>query len=78
MKTAIFVPDTLFAQAELYAEWAQCSRSQLYSRALAEFLTRHDPDEVTACWDRAIAELGQPDAELSQRAAREVFGEDPG
>jgi metal-responsive CopG/Arc/MetJ family transcriptional regulator len=34
MKTAISIPDTLFEQAEAYAEQHNLSRSELYAHAL--------------------------------------------
>jgi metal-responsive CopG/Arc/MetJ family transcriptional regulator len=74
MKTAISVPDDVFDQAEVAAKRLKVSRSELYSRALAEFLARHTPDEVTAALDAAIAEHGQPADELVARASRKVLG----
>ena len=47
MKTAISIPDDLFQAAELHAERVRKSRSQLYAEALAEYLARHAPEEVT-------------------------------
>lgn len=47
MKTAISVPDPIFREAEELARRLAKTRSQLYSEAMAEFLTRHDPDTVT-------------------------------
>lgn len=72
MKTAISVPDEVFAKGEKYAKRAKVSRSELYSKALVEFLSRHAPDEVTAKWDEVIGELGQPDGQFSVKAARQA------
>lgn len=47
VKTAISVPDELFRQAEAVARQRKMSRSQLYSTALAEYLSREDDDEIT-------------------------------
>jgi metal-responsive CopG/Arc/MetJ family transcriptional regulator len=47
MKTAISVPDELFEKAELEARRLKMSRSELYSTALAKFLTRMSDDEIT-------------------------------
>jgi hypothetical protein len=47
MKTAISVPDRIFAKAELLAKRLKTSRSELYRRALEESIARHGPDEVT-------------------------------
>src|SRR6187551_3736952 len=52
MKTAISLPDDVFERAENTAKRLKLSRSELYARALSEFLSRHTADEVT----RAINE----------------------
>lgn len=52
MKTAISVPDGIFRAAEKHARRAKKSRSQLYADALAEYLARHAPDEVTEAMNR--------------------------
>lgn len=73
MKTAISVPDEVFESAEHLAKHLKMSRSELYSRAVAEFVSRHSPDEVTESFDRVCAELDEgPDPAL-QRAARRVL-----
>jgi predicted transcriptional regulator len=51
MKTAISIPDDVFEDAERLARRLGHSRSQLYSRALREFVARHEPDHVTAVLD---------------------------
>ena len=48
MKTAVSLPDKLFEEAESVARTLRLSRSQLYARALAEFLQQRSPLEVTA------------------------------
>lgn len=48
MKTAISLPDPLFADAEDLARQLGVSRSQLYALALAEFVSRRKDDDVTA------------------------------
>ena len=48
------------------------SRSELYSRALGEFLARHAPQEVTDSWNAVIDEVGQPAGDRTS-AARAVF-----
>ena len=59
MKTAISVPDRIFRAAERHAKRAKKSRSQLYAEAVAEYLTRHAPEEVTEAMNR-VAELSEP------------------
>ncbi|MFM7319419.1 MAG: hypothetical protein ACKO5E_20935 [bacterium] len=59
MKTAISIPDELFQNAERLAMRLQTSRSQLYARALSEFIARHDNDRVTELMDEAVRDVGQ-------------------
>ena len=47
MKTAVSVPDDVFQEAEEAAQALGWNRSQLYSRAVREFLDRRGPDPVT-------------------------------
>ena len=58
MKIAVSIPDDIFEDAERLAERLQTSRSQLYSRAVAEFVARHDDDRVTALMNQAVSEAG--------------------
>ena len=60
MKTAISIPDPVFQEAEQYARRAKQSRSDLYSRAIAEYLARHAPDAVTEAVNQVCAEAGEP------------------
>lgn len=59
MKTAISVPDPVFEEAERLARKLGKRRSQLYTEAMVEYLSRHDPDTVTErlneVWD-SVAE----------------------
>jgi predicted transcriptional regulator len=48
MKIAISVPDTVFEAGEHLARQLGISRSQLYSDALATYLSVRGADEVTA------------------------------
>jgi predicted transcriptional regulator len=51
MKTAISVPDPVFRKAERLARRLKKSRSQLYSEALLDYVSRHDPTSITAALD---------------------------
>jgi len=46
MKTAISIPDDVFAAADKLARERGQSRSQLYSRAVREYLARHSEDSI--------------------------------
>jgi len=74
MKTAVSVPDDLFAQVDRLARRSRRSRSEIYSAALREYVARHAPDEVTAGLDAVLAELGQPEGgEFAAAAARRTL-----
>lgn len=73
MKTAISIPDDLFAKADQFAQRTGVPRSQVFSEALRDYLAKHAPDEVTEAMDRALAEIDQPVDEFIASAARRVF-----
>ena len=66
MKIAVSLPDPLYERAEEYAARLGLKRSQLYARAIEDFLLVHDEDPVTAALD-AVAGRSGPDG--SGRAA---------
>ena len=72
MKTAISIPDDVFADAERLARTLNESRSQLYSRAVKEFVARHAPDRITAALDAVCDGVDQPD-DFAGAAARHVL-----
>jgi hypothetical protein len=73
MKTAVSVPDDVFEEAERLAAELRTSRSQLYSRALREYVARHAPDRLTDAMNRVVDEVGSEVDEFSRRAARLVL-----
>jgi predicted transcriptional regulator len=73
MKTAVSIPDSVFAEAERLARRMKKSRSQLYGEALAEYVARHAPEDVTEAMDRVCAELGNPAEPFVSAAAQRVL-----
>jgi len=73
MKTAISIPDEVFAEAERLAAELQTSRSRLYSRALREFVARHSPDRVTEAMNRVVDEVGSEVDDLTRRASKRIL-----
>lgn len=71
MKTAVSIPDGVFEEAERLARRLQTSRSQLYARALSEFVARHDDDRVTEALNRVVDEVGTDIDEFTQKAAQQ-------
>jgi metal-responsive CopG/Arc/MetJ family transcriptional regulator len=74
MKIAISVPDDIFNEAETLARRLKTSRSELYSRALTEFVGHHAPERVTERMNQVVADIGveAPDV-FRAEAARRVF-----
>jgi len=73
MKTAISIPDDVFDDAEALARQLRQSRSQLYSRAVREYVARHGSDKVTAALDALCADESTADASFATAAARHTF-----
>jgi metal-responsive CopG/Arc/MetJ family transcriptional regulator len=46
MKTAISLPDSVFAEAEILAQQMGISRSELYTKALRAYLKRYNRDQI--------------------------------
>ena len=61
MKTAISIPDRVFRSAEQLAARLGVSRSELYSKALAALVDKHQDDVVTS----RLNEIYGPDEEAS-------------
>lgn len=55
VKTAVSIPDPVFAAAEELADRLGVSRSQLYTRALSDLLEQRREDWVTEELDRIYA-----------------------
>lgn len=58
MKVAVSVPDDLFERADETASRLGLNRSQLYTRAIEEFLDARGEDPVTRALDELADELG--------------------
>jgi antitoxin MazE6 len=73
MKTAVSLPDDLFASADALARRLGVSRSGLIATALAEFVAKHRAAKISERLDAVYAaEEGRMDRSLS-RAQREVL-----
>ena len=55
MRTAISIPDALFDAAEELAGRLGMSRSQLYAKALSEYVAKHRDEDVTDALNRVYA-----------------------
>ncbi len=64
MKTAVSIPDSLFAEAERMARKLKLTRSRLYTVALESYVRRRHPSEVTRSLNRVYArKKNRPDPE---------------
>jgi hypothetical protein len=69
MKTAISVPDEVFRQAEQAAKRLGVSRSELFTRAVREYLSVRRDSLVTASYDAAFAGGDDEDEQGFRREA---------
>lgn len=73
MKTAISIPDDVFADAERLAHTLKASRSQLYSRAIREFIARHFSERVTVALNKVCDDVSEADDAFARAAARQAL-----
>ena len=62
MKTAISIPDNVFTSAESLAQRLGMSRSEFYSKAVAEYVKAHSEDGVTELLNEVYS--SSPDSTL--------------
>ena len=73
MKVAVSIPDPIFAEAEALAKRFGTSRSELYRRALGEFISRHAADPITRAMNEVVDAVGADADEFSAKSARRVL-----
>jgi metal-responsive CopG/Arc/MetJ family transcriptional regulator len=67
MKTAISIPDKMFRSADALAKRLGMTRSQLYTNAIAEFMSKHQSRHLTSRLDAVYSE---EDSSLSSNLVR--------
>lgn len=73
VKTAISVPREVFRQGERLARRLRVTRSRLYTKAMEDFLRRHENEELLARINDAYADGPDPEEkEWLQAAARQA------
>lgn len=66
MKTAISIPDPIFQSAEIMAHHLAISRSELFTKAISEYLEAHKYQGVTESLNQVYTELSSSlDEELA-------------
>ena len=73
MKTAVSIPDPVYQDAERLAKRLNTSRSELYARALAQFIGDHAPDRVTEALNAVVDATDTASDEFVQAAARRMI-----
>jgi metal-responsive CopG/Arc/MetJ family transcriptional regulator len=71
MKTAISLPDSLYTEAERTAKRLGIPRSQLYAKALEEFIQRHDRQMVSERLNKTYAQSHGDEFDAISRAGLE-------
>ncbi len=59
MKTAISIPEPVFRSAEMLARRLKMSRSQLYTKAVADFVARHRKSQLTKQLNEVYSDLDE-------------------
>ena len=57
MKTAISLPDTLYEDAEKTAKSMGIPRSQLFAKALEEFINHHKRESITEKYNEIYSQI---------------------
>ena len=73
MKGGVSIPNEVFEEGERLARRLRTSRSQIYARALADFLCQHDDNRTTAAMNGVIDKVGGGLEEFTRRAARRTL-----
>lgn len=73
MKTAISIPDDVFRSAERAAKRLGVSRSELFTRAVREYLGASRDASVTASYDEAFAMDNDELADFRREATRKTL-----
>ncbi len=71
MKTAISLPDRLYAEAEKTAQNMGIPRSQLFAKALEEFIAHHRRDQITVKLDEVYGKIDPTNFLLDANAGLE-------
>jgi metal-responsive CopG/Arc/MetJ family transcriptional regulator len=74
MKTAVSLPDELFEAADSLAARLGVSRSELYARAVAEYLAKHRNQDVTERLNQVLADEPSGVARPLRRAQARSVG----
>ena len=71
VKTAISLPEPLFERADAFARQQKISRSQLFVRAVEEFLRRHESQALLESLNRAYEDGPTPEEKLVRQLMKQ-------
>jgi metal-responsive CopG/Arc/MetJ family transcriptional regulator len=78
MKTAVSIPDPIYKSAEKLAHRLGKSRSEIYAKAIQNYVERHQDDEVTAKLDAVYSsESSQLDPVLASLQVKSWIKNNP-
>jgi len=75
MKTAISLPDRLYEDAEETAKSLGIPRSQLYAKAIEEFINNHKQERITELLNEVYSELSDSSESIISRVSLESIRE---
>jgi metal-responsive CopG/Arc/MetJ family transcriptional regulator len=76
MKTAISIPDDIFSCAEQFAKRQHLSRSELYARAVSEYVEEHKTMQVREKLDSVYStESSRMDSTVAQLQSEAIHEE---
>ena len=73
MKTAISIPNDIFAKAEGLRHRLGKSRSELYAEAVRQYLLSHDPESITERLNQLADVFEKEDLGFVNEAARRIL-----
>ena len=56
MKTAISIPDSVFYAAEMVAKKLNLSRSELFTKAVSDYIDRHQENHITEALNKVYSQ----------------------
>ena len=71
MKTAVSLPDSLYEEAENMAKALGIPRSQLFAKALEEFISHHNREHVTEKYNEVYGKLNK-DAKITENIENSI------
>jgi len=73
MKIADSIPDDVSDEGERLARRLRTPRGNLYARAMADFVVRHDDGKIPAAMNQVVREVGAETEAPTRREADQVL-----